>query len=160
MSNLFNDLKFAFRMLLKSPGFAVVAMITLALGIGVNSAIFSAVNALLLRPLPYDHADRIVALHHQSNESGNPVGFSYPAFQDFRDQQTTFEHLIAWSKTPVSVGRGDAVEVRISELVNGDYFKALGVRPALGKLFTKADDQTPRAHTSEAEPATTSILTI
>ena len=103
MSNLISDLKFAIRNLSKTPGFETVAIITLALGIGLNSAIFSVVNAMLFRPLPYDHADRIVTLHTQSIETGKIHRFSYPGFEDYRDRQTTFEHVVAWSTEPVSM---------------------------------------------------------
>ncbi len=146
MNNLFNDLKFAIRNLSKSPGFVAVAIITLALGIGLNTAIFSVVNMLLFRPLPYDNADRIVAVFRADFETARTLRWSYPHFEDYRDELTSFEHFVAWADTDISVGRGDATQMRRGILVSGDYFEALGAQPTLGRLFNPTDDQTISGH--------------
>ncbi|MCH7603210.1 MAG: ABC transporter permease [Planctomycetes bacterium] len=146
MNNLLNDLKFAIRNLSKSPGFVAVAIITLALGIGLNTAIFSVVNMLLFRPLPYDNADRIVAVFRTDFETARTLRWSYPHFEDYRDELTSFEHFVAWANTDISVGRGDSTQMRRGILVSGDYFEALGAQPTLGRLFNPTDDQTIRGH--------------
>ena len=146
MNNLFNDLKFAFRTLSKSPGFVAVAIITLALGIGLNSAIFSVINMVLFRPLPYDIDGTVVAMYRPNPETGRTRRWSYPHFEDYRDEADQFSHMVAWSTTNLSLGRGEATEIRIGEMVSGDYFQALGTQPLLGRFLTRDDDITPRAH--------------
>ena len=146
MSNLLADVKYALRNLRRSPGFMVVAVLTIALGIGINTAIFSVVNVLLFRPLPYDNADRAVAVYRQDIETSKFGRWSYPHFEDYRDRTESFEHLIAWTGHDAIVGRGDDSSLRMINISSGDYFEALGVRPALGRFFTLEDDQTPRAH--------------
>src|SRR5690348_12123452 len=92
-----NDLKFAFRQLLKNPGFTAVAVITLALGIGANTVMFSLVNGVLLKPLPYPDSERLVALSNNQREQGQDfIGLSAPAFVDWRAQTTSFEDLAAY----------------------------------------------------------------
>ncbi|MCZ6836879.1 MAG: ABC transporter permease, partial [Planctomycetota bacterium] len=146
MTNLLADLKFAIRGLRKSPGFVIVAMATLALGIGLNSAIFSIVNLVMFRPLPFENEDRIVYVQRTSLDNGDGLGIPYPTFEFLREQQTSFDHFLAWSVTHATIGRNDDAEIRITQIVSGDYFQALEVRPALGRFFTLEDDQTPRAH--------------
>src|SRR5262245_53975793 len=95
--NDMNDLRFAFRQLLKNHGFTAVAVLTLALGIGANTAIFSLVNGVLLKPLPYADSDRLVALFNNQREQGQDfVGLTAPAFMDWRSQNTSFEDLAAY----------------------------------------------------------------
>ncbi len=146
MNNLIADAKFALRNLRKSPGFVAVAIITLALGIGLNSAIFSIVHLLLFQPLPFANQDRIVYVDRHDLDSGNGIGFSYPIFEDYRERQTIFEHMMAWSVTHATLGRGDGAGMHITQLVSGEYFQALEAQPELGRLLTPADDVTPRGH--------------
>ena len=97
MQTLWQDLRYGARMLLKKPGFTLIAMITLALGIGANTAIFSVVNAVLLRPLPYEEAERLVVLYETNPQLGrDDIDVSYPNFADWRAQSQSFEHLAAF----------------------------------------------------------------
>ncbi|MCZ6837396.1 MAG: ABC transporter permease [Planctomycetota bacterium] len=146
MSNLISDLKYALRNLYNSPGFVAVAIITLALGIGLNCAIFSVVNMMLFRSLPYDISGEVVAMYRLNLETGQTRNWSYPHFEDYRDQADGFAHIVAWNSIDVSLGRGDASEMRVGEIVSGDYFEALGTKPLLGRFLTLEDDKTPRAH--------------
>src|SRR5260221_5414472 len=151
------DLSYAARQLLKSPGFAIVAVLMLALGIGANTAIFSLLNAILLRNLPVRHPQQLV-LFGKAQASGStsffPRGstqvFSYPFFREFRRRNQVFSEVAAiQSYLVTSHGRveGDAgLEKMKVELVSGTYFHTLGVNAALGRMFTGADDQTPGAH--------------
>src|SRR6266699_2270112 len=135
-----NDLKFAFRQLLKNPGFAVVAVLTLALGIGANTAIFSLVNALLLRPLPgIEDPNELVLVGRTYHGSGFDT-LSFPDFSDLRDQATGFSGLAACRRTDLHLGHGEtAVRVRGS-LVSGDYFTVLGTRAVRGRLLLPEDN--------------------
>src|SRR5260370_10182899 len=151
------DLVYGARQLLKSPGFTIVAVLMLALGIGANTAIFSLLNAILLRNLPVSEPGQLV-LFGEAQASGTtsfmPHGstqiFSYPFFREFRRRNQVFSNVAAvQSFLAASHGRiaGDASMERLNvELVSGAYFSALGVNAALGRVFTGADDQTPGAH--------------
>jgi len=146
MRSLLQDIRYGLRMLAKNPAFTAAAVLTLALGIGLNTAIFSVVNVVLFRPLPFDNGDRMVSVHRQNIETKEYGRWSYPHFEDYRDRSESFAHLLAWSGTEAIIGRGDATRMRTVQLVSGDYFQALGVRPALGRFFTLEDDQVPEAH--------------
>src|SRR5437764_3940849 len=135
-----NDLRFAFRMLLKNPGFAAVAVLTLALGIGANTAIFSVVNAVLLRPLPYPQSERLVWLSERGPNFPT-MSISYPNFSDWRAQQGVFTHIGVYNWGSYNLtGQGEPQRltgVRIS----ADGFAALRVRPGLGRLFSNDEDK-------------------
>jgi len=135
-----NDLKFALRQLLKNPGFAAVAVVTLALGIGANTAIFSVVNAVLLRPLPYPGSDRLVQLSEAGrNWSGGPI--SYPNFVDWKTHQTTFDHIGLYRTVNYNLtGAGEPLRVSGGEIA-ADVFAALGIPPAQGRVFTANEDK-------------------
>jgi predicted permease len=145
MQTLLPDLRYAARMLLKKPGFTLVAIITLALGIGANTAIFSLVNATLLRPLPVVEPERLVYVF-----SGNPGApynaSSYPDYVDFRDQSQVFSGLACWGGIAVGFGDGAQTDLVIGAIVSGNYFDVLGVRAAQGRTLTHEDDQQPGAH--------------
>ncbi len=146
MQTLLQDLRYSLRMLAKNPGFAAVAVLTLALGIGANSAIFSLINALLLRPLPVEKPQELVALY-TSDYSGPLYGASsYPDYVDFRDRNDVFSGLVAYSVTPFSLSTGGESERVFGEVVSGNYFSVLGVHPALGRSFLPEEDRTPGAH--------------
>src|SRR5437867_521848 len=135
-----NDLRFAFRQLLKNPGFTAVAVLTLALGIGANTAVFSVVNAVLLRPLPYPESDRLVQLSEAGRDwSGGPI--SYPNFTDWKAQQTVFENvgLYRWVNYNLT-GTGEPLRLSVGEMA-ADAFGALRVPPALGRTFTADEDK-------------------
>src|SRR6266498_2745093 len=130
------DLRFGARMLLKNPGVTAVAVITLALGIGANTAIFSVVNAVVLRPLPYPNADRLVALSENSLETAD-IPVAYPDYLDWRAQQSVFEEMAA--RLPAGgVITGDDPERVIGRQVTASFFSTLGVQPIMGRGFLEA----------------------
>jgi putative ABC transport system permease protein len=140
------DLRFGARMLLKQPGFALIAALTLALGIGANTAIFSVVNALLLRPLPYPEPDRLMAVVFDNDQ---PQGFQfwpYPKFAALQHQQTSLASLAAYRQVRLTVTVGEQPEKAEVEIVTAGYFPLLGVRAAQGRVFLPEEDQTPDAH--------------
>src|SRR6267142_983975 len=142
METLFNDIRYAIRGLLKRPGFTAIAVITLALGIGANSTIFSVVNATLLRPLPVSHPENMVFVFN-----GQPGSvFSYPDYSELRDQNRVFDGLIAWGGITASLNSNDQTDLVTGAVVTGNYFDVLGVRPALGRVISPEDDKTPGAH--------------
>jgi putative ABC transport system permease protein len=130
-----NDLKYAFRTLVKSPGFTLVAIITLALGIGASTAIFSVLDAVLLRPLPYPNQERLVEVS-ELNESGRGMPFAEPNFNDLAARNHSFEAVAAYTRSPDAVAGGiEPVRTNLSG-VSPDFFRVLGVMPALGRLFS------------------------
>lgn len=127
------DLRYGARSLRKAPGFTVVAVVTLALGIGANAAIFSVVNGVILRPLPYPEPDRMVSVW-----PGDP--FSKQLFEDFRDQTSSFEGLSAWTTYQLPlIGEGEAEEVT-GAVVTTNHFTLLGIQPALGRSFMESEE--------------------
>ena len=143
---LLGDLRYAVRLLAKNPGFTIVAVLSLALGIGATTTIFSVMNAALLRPLPLENPDRLVKLWSSRSQSGfGPI--SYPNYRDYRDQNHVFTGLAASSVArPMNLsGRGTPTQVN-GMPVSGDYFSVLGVRPVLGRGFLPEEDRTPGTH--------------
>jgi len=144
VDSLLQDLRFAIRMLVKNPGFSAVAVLTLALGIGANTAIFSAVNAVLLRPLPYADPHRLVLLNEETKQlSGMSV--AWPNYVDWRDQNRSFERLSAVQPAQINLTGLDRPQHLGGWNVTHDFFQALGVRPLLGRDFLAEDDR-PGAH--------------
>ncbi|HEX5832586.1 MAG TPA: ABC transporter permease [Pyrinomonadaceae bacterium] len=142
METLIQDIKFGLRMLLKSPSLSIVATIALALGIGANTAIFSVVNAVLLRPLPFPASESLVALFETDTQRGGIRGsHSYPNFFDLRSQSTVFEHVACYHSADfVMTGRGDPV--RLQGLVaTADLFRVLSVAPLHGRVFVPDEDK-------------------
>jgi putative ABC transport system permease protein len=143
MSNLLYDLRFAIRQLRKNPGFALTTILTLALGIGASTAMFSLVNSVLLRPLPFPEPDRLMMispLDTSSVKSGVPESLSYPDFFDWRSRQHSFDAIASYhSDTHTLTGSGAPQELG-SETVSADFFRVLGVNPVLGRGFV-ADDE-------------------
>jgi len=149
MEALFQDIRHALRQLARSPGFTAVAVLTLALGIGANTAIFSAVDAVLLRPLPYPQSDRLVDLSAQNTE---PVRFaiSYPDLLDFRALTHDFTGVAGYSSQLYNLtGAGDPREVQAA-FVTADLFDVLGVHPTIGHSFTPQQENDPVALVSYA----------
>src|SRR5579871_6630341 len=149
MGNLARDLRYAFRALRRSPVFTTVAVLSLALGIGANTAIFTLLDQILLRLLPVKDAGRLVLLnmvgrHYGSNWGGNAI--SYPMYRDFQDHNEVFTGMFCrfpWSTSLTSGGQTERVN---AELVSGSYFPVLGVGAAIGRTFTPDDDQTASGH--------------
>src|SRR5690348_8309037 len=142
METLIQDVRFGLRMLLKSPSISIVATIALALGIGANTAIFSVVNAVLLRPLPFPDSDKLVALFETDTQRGLVRGSqSYPNFMDLRAQSTSFEHVSSYHNSDyILTGRGEPA--RLQGLVaTADLFPLLGVQPLLGRTFLPDEDK-------------------
>src|SRR5687768_10331359 len=142
MNTILQDIRFGLRMLLKSPSVSIVATIALALGIGANTAIFSVVNAVLLRPLPFPDPDSLVSVFETDTQRGQQSGsHSYPNFMDLRAQNTVFQHISTYrSGDYVMTGRGEPVRLQGS-VVTADLFPLLGVAPALGRTFVPDEDK-------------------
>jgi putative ABC transport system permease protein len=141
MGTISQDIRYGIRSLLKRPGFTVIAVLTLALGIGANSAIFSVVNAVLLRPLPYDEPDRLVYLSER-HPKFETMSISYPDFSDWRAQNHVFESLGVFNFRDYNLtGSGFPERVQTGQ-VSAELFSALRVQAALGRLFTKEEDKT------------------
>jgi putative ABC transport system permease protein len=142
------DLGYGFRMLRKSPGFAAIAIVTLALGIGANSAIFSYVNAWLIKPLPYPHADRLmVLLSHDSKKGWTSNGVTSSAdYFDYEKQNSSFEQLVPWTSWYFNL-TGDGPPDRIlGGLVGWNFFQTLGAQPMLGRAFLPQESQPAASH--------------
>lgn len=141
MQTLWQDLRYGARMLLKKPGFTLVAAITLALGIGVNTAIFSVVNAVLLRPLPYDQPDQLVALYTALPTLGYPrVGLSEAEFVKLRQENRSFAELAGWYWNPATL-RGVSEPERVAApFCTANFFRTLGVKVALGRDFNAEEE--------------------
>jgi putative ABC transport system permease protein len=141
VQTLLQDLRYAVRMLAKSPGFTAVAVLTLALGIGVNSAIFSVVNAILLRPLPYPEASHVMFLSENSQQIPD-LSISMANFNDWREQNRAFESLVAFQSNDViwTGRRGGAVRLGLRRITNG-FTPTLGVQPLLGRTLAPEDDK-------------------
>ena len=140
MESLIQDLKYAARVLLKSPGFVAIALLTLALGIGANTALFSVVNGVLLRPLPYLRPSELVVLSEKT-ANFDSSSISYPNFLDWQRSNSSFTSIAAYRSDDFSItGSGEAERVRIG-MVSSGFFEILGVTPARGRLFTADDDR-------------------
>jgi predicted permease len=144
---MINDIRYAVRMLTKNPAFGGVVVLTLALGIGANAAIFSLLDQVLLQSLPVANPDQLVVLSvYDAKSPERDSSFSYPMYQDLRDRNSAFSGVIARGGTQMNVSYGDQTERVGGELVSGNFYEVLGVRPWIGRLFTQEDDRTPRAH--------------
>ncbi len=153
ITDLWQDLRYGARMLLKQPGFTLLAVMTLALGIGANTAIFSLLDQVLLRRLPVVNPDELVVLRspgpirgHGSSDSDIATSFSVPMYKGLRDNNRVFAGLLARYAIPLSVSSRGNTERAAGELVSGNYFETLGVRPALGRVLTMDDDKQIGAH--------------
>src|ERR1041385_4110140 len=143
MNSLINDLRFGFRMMVRNPVFTLIAIVTLALGIGANTAIFSVVDAVLLRPLPYPAADRLVFLWSTMNSQGVPTsGSALPDYQAWRDQNKVFDGLGGFYYGDFNLSTsGEAPERIQGAYITTNLFQVLQVSPAIGRLFTPEEGQ-------------------
>jgi putative ABC transport system permease protein len=157
MARLTSDLRFALRQILRSPGFAITAVVTLALAIGANTAIFTLLNQALLRALPVKDPGQLVVLSyagsrdgHKESQGGDSPGhdhyFSYPMYQDLRANNKVFSGLAAAAPANAGVSWNDRAEQVPVEMVSGNYFQTLGVQPAAGRLFLSTDETTDNAN--------------
>jgi putative ABC transport system permease protein len=142
MNTLWQDIQFGARALLKKPGFTFIAVLTLALGVGANSTIFSFVNGILLRPLPYQNPERLVSLDETSSKRGDAsMGVSFPNFVDWREQNRVFEDVAAYQEGSYTlVGGGEPEQLRGARISSG-LFEILGVAPALGRNVRPEEDR-------------------
>src|SRR5450432_213025 len=143
MGTVLFDIRFALRNLRRSPLFTLVAVASLALGIGANTAIFTLMDQLMLRLLPVSKPEQLVMIWPNGPHMGNNRGdrmTSYPMYQDFQQKAQAFSDVFCQFPTPLSIGFGGQTERVDAELVSGNYFQALGVKPALGRVFSSAED--------------------
>jgi putative ABC transport system permease protein len=152
MQNLWKDITFGLRMLGKSPGFTAIAVITLALGIGANTAIFSLMNQVLLERLSVKNPNELVILlapgpqtGHVSSDGDSAESFSYPMYKGLRDRNSVFSGILARYRFSASVASHGQTDRASGEVVSGNYFEVLGVRPAVGRVFSQDDDRVPGA---------------
>src|SRR5258708_1519738 len=146
-------LRYTIRTLLKSPSFTLVAILSLAFGIGANTAIFTLLDQVLLRSLPVQAPEQLALLQFTGGDEGSlrsrdegGLYFSYPMYRDLRDRNTVFSGMIATLHYEIAANWHGQTERAIAELVSGNYFDALGVRPALGRVFQQSDDRAPDAN--------------
>ena len=144
MSTLWQDLRYAFRILRTHPGFTAVVVLSLALGIGANTAIFSIVNAYILRPMPVDSPDRLVTVYFTAPRWGKELaGLSYPELLDYRKQDTGLADIMGSTGISLSMTDGSETELIWGEVVTGNYFSGLGVHPVAGRGFLPEEDRAP-----------------
>jgi putative ABC transport system permease protein len=143
MSTLLQDLKYGLRVLAKNPGFTAIAVLTLALGIGANTAIFSLLDTVLLRYLPVEKPEELMQVMRRSPRfPDRPVPtFTNPIWEQLRDQQDVFSGVFAWGDAQFDLARGGEAHYARGLWVSGDFFRTLGVQPAAGRLISVADDQ-------------------
>src|SRR6266568_4602962 len=138
MASLLQDLRYGLRMLAKHPGFTTVAVMTLALGIGANTAIFSVVNGVLLRPLPFPEPDRLFSVQEAGGNIGNPT--SYPDFADWRAHNDGFSGMASYRLADFTLtGQGESMHL-VGAVVSSNLLDVLEVRPFLGRGFEPQDD--------------------
>ncbi|HVC19708.1 MAG TPA: ABC transporter permease [Vicinamibacterales bacterium] len=145
MAALWQDVRYAARMLRRQPGFAAVAVLSLALGIGANTTIFSLLNSIFFHPLPVAEPSRLVDVFTTDARNPGFLPVSFDNFKDYRDQTEAFSGALAYQFVPISLGaeRGEQPQVVAGQIVTGNYFSLLGVTPALGRFFLPEEDQVP-----------------
>jgi predicted permease len=147
MQTLWQDLRYSARMLFRQPGFTLVAVLSIAVGIAANTSVFTLVNAMLFKPMPVAEPERLVALYTLEPNSEMPRAFSFADYKDYRDHNDVFSDLFVHYNVSLSLkNRDDKAELISGELVTGNYFTGLGLMPALGRLFTPDDDRVLGGH--------------
>jgi putative ABC transport system permease protein len=153
MQILMQDLRYGLRMLAKNPGFTAIVVLTLTLGIGANTAIFSLMNQILLRQLPVQNPNELVVLHapgpvtgHVSDDGDETESFSYPMYKALRENSATVCNMLGQYTFSASISSHGQTEHGSGQLVSGNYFAALGVPPAIGRVFSLDDDRVPGGH--------------
>src|SRR5204863_1186970 len=143
METLIQDVRYAIRMLLKKPGFTAVVVITLALGIGANTAIFSVVNGVLIQPLPFKEPDRLVAVREINPKfSNDPVGASFPNFTDWKEQNQVFEQMAGFRVQYFTLTGADEPLRVTAQCVSSAFFPMLGAEAVLGRIFLPEEEKT------------------
>lgn len=145
LDSLWQDVRLGLRAIRMRPGFTFVALVSLGIGIGANTAVFTLVNKAFFRPLPVSAPEELVSLNNDTSRSMFPA-FSYPNYEDFRDRTDAFSGLIAYRFAPLSVSHDGLSERMWGYLVTGNYFDVLGIEPALGRLLSPEDDVLPGGH--------------
>ena len=140
-ATILRDVRYAVRLLLRNPGFTAIALLTFAVGIGVNTAVFSVFNGVLLKPLPYPDADRITMMWLDNRRQGikEDIG-SYPNYRDWREQSASFEHVAAYSTPNFTMTGADEPERIRGAETTASFFAVIGLEPALGRLFTETNE--------------------
>ena len=146
MRSLIKDIRYGLRSFVKRPAFTIIAVVTLALGIGANTAIFSLVNTVLLRPLPVPHPEQLTEVYGTFHSGADYTIQSYLNYKDYRDRNDVFSGLMAYRFSPMSISYEGRNERVWGYLVSGNYFDVLTVQPYLGRYFTPEEDQTPGSH--------------
>src|SRR6185436_614043 len=147
ITSTYQDVRYALRRLRKNPGFSFVMIATLALGIGANAAMFSLTDRVLLQRLPVSNPDQLAVVGTRTPaEPELERSFSYPMYQDLRDRNSVFSGVIARGGAQMNVSYGDQTTRVAAELVSGNYFDVLGVRPVAGRLLTQDDDRNLGGH--------------
>jgi len=141
-ATLLRDLQFALRLLRKSPGFTLIAVLTLAFAIGANTVVFAALNAMILRPLNVPRAESLYSIHRTTDNSAN---WSYPNYLELRDRNRSFEDLAAYNIILVGLDTGDNPTRSWGLSVSGNYFDVLGTKPQIGRLFHASDEHGPNS---------------
>jgi predicted permease len=145
MRNFWQDIRYAARTLRNAPGFTIIAVVALGLGMAVNTTIFSVINGMLLRPMPVPHAEQLAVLAIQQPGMPGFQRFSYPVFQDISHQTTVFSDVLAYRITLAALSADRKVDQAILTRVSGNYFSALGIQAAAGRLILPTEGQTPGA---------------
>src|SRR6476659_1115601 len=143
MTSFTSDLRFALRGLRRNPVFSTVAILSLALGIGANTAIFTLIDQIVLRKLPVKNPDQLVMLYQKGAHNGSNMGsrmHSYPIYQDYQQRAEPLAEVICRRLVPASVSIDNQTERVTAELVSGNYFSMLGVKPAIGRVFSSQED--------------------
>jgi predicted permease len=147
METFIKDIQYAIRGLLRRPAFTSLAVLTLALGIGANTAIFGMLDAVMFRTLPVAAPEQLIKLETVREAGRRNLNYSYPVYRDYRDNNQVCSSLAASYSTPLNLSGGGATAERVfGTIASGEYFTTLGVTPVLGRVFTTADDQTPGGH--------------
>ena len=147
VESFFTDLRYALRMLRKSPVFSLVTIFVIALGTGAVTTIFSATNAMLLRPLPGARdASRLFSIDRRHPNGKEGMSASYPYYEEIRDKSRSFDGVAAWNDIQLTVDIGGAGTLAYGNIVSGNYFSVLGVKPELGRFFAPEEDRTPLTH--------------
>jgi predicted permease len=141
MESLWQDVRFGVRVLLKKPGFTAIAVLVLGLGIGANTAIFSLVNAFLLRPMAVQNPDELVSCYNKDTRNNSYRAFSYPEYCDIRDRNMVFSNLLAHDLSFVGVTEGDTTRRTFADIVSSNYFATFGVRMFRGREFLPAEER-------------------